>query len=83
MHYKQCMSVLALSVLSFFSVNALGASLEQAKQLHDRIAGVAASQDTLQSMATLLDMGKPIEAVLFNHIKAICYALDQYRSRYL
>jgi hypothetical protein len=62
MHYKQCMSVLALSVLSFFSVNALGASLEQAKQLHDRIAGVAASQDTLQSMATLLDMGKPIEA---------------------
>ena len=62
MHFKPFMSVLALGVLSLLSANVVAASLEQAKQLHDRIAGGPASETTLQNMAALLDDGKPIEA---------------------
>ncbi|MGI2171711.1 hypothetical protein ACROAE_16225 [Shewanella sp. MF05960] len=62
MPLKHVVNALTIGVLSLLSVNAAAGSLEQAKQLHDRIAGVAASEATLQSMATLLDDGKPIEA---------------------
>jgi len=37
-------------------------TLEQAKQLHDRLTGVAASEITLLEMVALLDDNKPIEA---------------------
>jgi len=38
------------------------ATLEQAKQLHDRLTGIPASQSTLLEMVTLLNDNKPIEA---------------------
>ena len=62
MSVKHVINLLTLGALSLLSVNACAGSLEQAKQLHDRIAGVAASEATLLSMAALLDDGKPIEA---------------------
>ncbi|GGQ26684.1 hypothetical protein [Shewanella litoralis] len=62
MQVKHFINLSALGALSLLSANVVAGSLEQAKQLHDRIAGVAASETTLQSMATLLDDGKPIEA---------------------
>jgi hypothetical protein len=37
-------------------------TLEQAKQLHDRLTGVAAPESTLLEMVALLDDNKPIEA---------------------
>jgi len=37
-------------------------TLEQAKQLHDRLTGIAASEITLLEMVALLDDNKPIEA---------------------
>ena len=37
-------------------------TLEQAKQLHDRLTGIPASESTLLDMVTLLDDNKPIEA---------------------
>ena len=37
-------------------------TLEQAKQLHDRLTGVPASEQTLTEMVSLLDNNKPIEA---------------------
>jgi hypothetical protein len=37
-------------------------NLEQAKQLHDRLTGVSASEVTLLEMVALLDDNKPIEA---------------------
>ncbi|WP_394129921.1 hypothetical protein [Shewanella maritima] len=43
-----------------FQVNA--GYLEQAKQLHDRLAGVPASEQILQDMSVLLQQNKPIEA---------------------
>ncbi|MCT8987173.1 hypothetical protein [Shewanella phaeophyticola] len=62
MSVKHVINLLTLGALSLLSVNVCAGSLEQAKQLHDRIAGVAASEATLLSMAALLDDGKPIEA---------------------
>ncbi|MGI2038509.1 hypothetical protein ACRN9Z_10535 [Shewanella frigidimarina] len=62
MHSKAFRSVLVLGVFGLFPINAVAASLEQAKQLHDRITGVPASETTLQNMAALLDDGKPIDA---------------------
>lgn len=37
-------------------------TLEQAKQLHDRLTGIPASENTLINMVALLDENKPIEA---------------------
>lgn len=45
---------------SSFSANA--GSFEQAKRLHDRIAGVPADAITLAEMAALIDQNKPIDA---------------------
>jgi len=51
-------------ILSFFSLisSVQSTTLEQAKQLHDRISGVPASQNTLTEMVTLLDNNQAIEA---------------------
>ncbi|NMP30589.1 hypothetical protein HII17_03355 [Thalassotalea sp. M1531] len=54
------MSLLFFSAFFFTSANA--GTIEQAKQLHDRIAGVPASQSALLEIATLLDNNQPIEA---------------------
>ncbi|MCL1112630.1 hypothetical protein L2703_03260 [Shewanella basaltis] len=62
MPFKCVAGAWTLSLLCMLSVSATAGSLEQAKQLHDRIAGVAASQATIENMAALLDDGKPIEA---------------------
>ena len=45
-----------------FSPIAQSTTLEQAKQLHDRISGVPASESTLTEMVTLLDNNQAIEA---------------------
>jgi len=42
--------------------NSYAGTLEQAKQLHDRLTGVSASEITLLEMVALLDDNKPIEA---------------------
>lgn len=47
---------LSVSFISYSS------TLEQAKQLHDRISGVPASEAVLNEMVTLLDNGQAIEA---------------------
>jgi len=45
-----------------FSLHTHASSLEQAKQLHDRITGVPPSIQTLINMSTLIDQGKVTEA---------------------
>jgi hypothetical protein len=59
---KVLINTFTVVLMIFSSANVAAGSLEQAKQLHDRLAGVAASQQTLQNMATLLDEGKTLEA---------------------
>ena len=53
-------AVLLLSLL--FILPSIAGSLEQAKRLHERIAGVPADEQTLSTMATLLNDNKAIEA---------------------
>jgi len=48
--------------LVVFSLKAEASSLEQAKRLHDRIAGVPATDVILNEMVVLLDNGQTIEA---------------------
>ena len=55
-------NVISCLTLLLLSTSAQAASLEQAKQLHDRLAGVPASQTTLTTMAGLIDDGKSLEA---------------------
>lgn len=50
------------SVFLFTTPFTFAGTLEQAKRLHDRIAGVPASAETLSEMEALLVDGKPIEA---------------------
>ena len=45
-----------------FTIHSKATTLEQAKQLHDRIVGVPASATTLNEMVTLLNNNKAIEA---------------------
>ncbi len=53
----------AIFLLFFtFSASVQSTTLEQAKQLHDRISGVPASESTLNEMVTLLDNNQAIEA---------------------
>ena len=53
---------LALFIATSSISNAHAGTLEQAKQLHDRLTGVSASEITLLEMMILLDENKPIEA---------------------
>jgi hypothetical protein len=46
----------------FFILPSFAGSLEQAKRLHERIAGVPANEETLHTMATLLNDNKAVEA---------------------
>jgi len=59
---KHLFRYLPLIIASNFMSLAYAGSLEQAKQLHDRLTGTPASQATLLEMVTLLDDNKPIEA---------------------
>lgn len=54
--------LLSLVIFSPVVSFAHAGSLEQAKQLHDRLTGVSASESTLLAMVALLDENKPIEA---------------------
>ena len=58
---KRFIPLITSLVLGIFSV-ANASTLDQAKQLHDRIAGVPASESTLNAMVTLLDNDQAIEA---------------------
>ena len=49
-------------LIAVFIAPAHSGTLEQAKQLHDRIAGVPASETTLMQMITLLENGNTIDA---------------------
>ncbi len=49
-------------LLTNLSISSHAGTLEQAKRLHDRIAGVPANEQTLTNMATLIDDNKEIEA---------------------
>lgn len=51
-----------LSLFFILSAHANAASLDQAKRLHDRIAGVPPSMTILLEMSTLIDQGKVQEA---------------------
>jgi len=53
---------IGLIILAFVSLQANSSTLEQAKQLHDRLAGVPASAETLNEMVILLDNNQAIEA---------------------
>ena len=57
---KPCLLSVLISLSSVNTV--LAGSLEQAKAMHDRIAGVPADQSTLQQMADLIDQQKPADA---------------------
>ncbi|MCJ8319395.1 MAG: hypothetical protein MJK12_07165 [Colwellia sp.] len=57
-HFKTLLTL----ILLMFSLNAQGSTLEQAKQLHDRISGVPANEMILTEMVALLDNGRPVEA---------------------
>ncbi|MBU2870792.1 hypothetical protein KO502_08780 [Colwellia sp. E2M01] len=50
------------SIIFTISFTVQASSLEQAKRLHDRIAGVPPSITTLISMSELIDQGKTVEA---------------------
>jgi len=51
-----------VGISCFLSSAALSSTLEQAKQLHDRIAGVPATESTLLEMVALLDQNQGIAA---------------------
>jgi hypothetical protein len=53
---------IALLASILFISSSYAGSLEQAKQLHDRLTGVPASEFTLLEIAALLDDNKPLEA---------------------
>ena len=55
MRYLPYATLLALGSLLLFGATAQAGSLEQAKRLHDRIAGVPADAATLSQMQTLID----------------------------
>ena len=59
---KTFLRLFALLIASNLFLYANAGTLEQAKQLHDRLTGIPASENTLLSMVTLLDENKPIEA---------------------
>ncbi len=52
----------SLIVLFAISLHSNASTLEQAKQLHDRLVGVPPSQSTLNEMVTLLNNNQPIAA---------------------
>jgi len=52
----------SIFILSTLVVPTYAGTLEQAKQLHDRLTGIPASENTLLEMVTLLDENKPVEA---------------------
>ena len=54
--------LMACAFLVLFTSKLQASSLEQAKQLHDRIVGVPASETMLNEMSLLLDNGKAVEA---------------------
>ena len=60
-HKKICISQLLL-VNCLICFPLLAGTPEQAMRLHDRIAGVPATESTLNEMITLLDDNKPIDA---------------------
>ncbi|QBF81347.1 hypothetical protein EXU30_00520 [Shewanella maritima] len=62
-HKKASIFCTSLIVLSMgYSANLTAGSLEQAKRLHDRLAGVPPSEQIILDMAQLIDDNKPIEA---------------------
>jgi len=56
------LAYLAIFIAASPIPNSYAGTLEQAKQLHDRLTGVSASEITLLEMVALLDDNKPIEA---------------------
>jgi len=62
MRYLPYATLLALGSLLLFGATAQAGSLEQAKRLHDRIAGVPADAATLSQMQTLIDNGNAAAA---------------------
>ena len=59
---KYSRSTMAFVTLLLCQTFASASTLEQAKQLHDRLTGVPASATTLTDMVSLLDNNKAIEA---------------------
>lgn len=49
-------------VLSLFSTCSVADSVSQAKRMHDRLAGVPATDTVLNEMASLIDAGQPLNA---------------------
>jgi len=59
---KTFLRLFALFIASNLCLYANAGTLEQAKQLHDRLTGIPASESTLLEMVTLLNDNKPLEA---------------------
>ncbi len=59
---KTFLPLFTVLIASNLFLYANAGTLEQAKQLHDRLTGIPASENTLISMVALLDENKPIEA---------------------
>ena len=59
---KQIKKCLTLLISLFCILPSLAGNLEQAKRLHERIAGVPATEETLNTMAALLNNNNTIEA---------------------
>ncbi len=57
-------AVLAVSLATVSAPTVLADSIDQAKRLHDRIAGVPPDPVTLNQMAVLIDDDEPVEAAL-------------------
>lgn len=57
-------AVLAVSLATVSAPTVLADSIDQAKRLHDRIAGVPPDSVTLNQMAVLIDDDEPVEAAL-------------------
>lgn len=60
--YKPFFCLFTVLITSNLATNAYAGNLEQAKQLHDRLTGIPASENTLVEMVSLLEENKPIEA---------------------
>lgn len=56
------MSLIFISIIGLSSFNSYSGTLEQAKRLHDRIAGVPADESTLNEMVDLLNDENNIDA---------------------
>ncbi len=61
---KKTVTLLSLAILFAFSANALSGAREQAKRMHDRLAGVPPTESTLQQMETLINSGDPLAAAM-------------------